>query len=46
MIKKIITVLNKKKIPHYSCIREINLDDNRLYFSNNKDYGNEMIIRL
>ena len=34
-------MLDKKKIPYYSCIKELNIDDNKLYFLNNKDYGNE-----
>ncbi|MBE6155846.1 MAG: DNA internalization-related competence protein ComEC/Rec2 [Firmicutes bacterium] len=37
----LIKVLGKKKIPYYSCIKELNIDDNKLYFLNNKDYGNE-----
>ena len=37
----LIEVLDKKKIPYYSCIKELNIDDNKLYFLNNKDYGNE-----
>ena len=39
--KDLIKVLDKKKIPHYSCIKELNIDDNKLYFLNNKNYGNE-----
>ena len=39
--KQLIKVLDKKKIPYYSCIKELNIDDNKLYFLNNKDYGNE-----
>ena len=39
--QEMIKVLNKKKIPYYSCIKELNIDDNKLYFLNNKDYGNE-----
>ena len=39
--KDLIKVLDKKKILHYSCIKELNIDDNKLYFLNNKDYGNE-----
>ena len=39
--KELIKVLNKKKIPYYSCIKELNIDANKLYFLNNKDYGNE-----
>ena len=37
----LIKVLEKKKIPYYSCIKELNIDNNKLYFLNNKDYGNE-----
>ena len=37
----LIRVLDKKKIPYYFCIRELNIDNNKLYFLNNKDYGNE-----
>ena len=37
----LIKVLVKKKIPYYSCIKELNIYDNKLYFLNNKDYGNE-----
>ena len=39
--KELIKVLEKKKIPYYSCIKELNIDNNKLYFLNNKDYGNE-----
>ena len=37
----LIKVLDKKKIPHYSCIKEFNIVNNKLYFLNNKDYSNE-----
>ena len=37
----LIKVLDKKKIPYYSCIKELNIDNNKLYFLNSKDYGNE-----
>ena len=37
----LIKVLDKKKIPYYSCIKELNIDDNKLYFMNNKTYDNE-----
>ena len=37
----LIKVLDKKRIKYYSCIKELNNDDNKLYFLNNKDYGNE-----
>ncbi|MGN1355429.1 MAG: DNA internalization-related competence protein ComEC/Rec2 [Bacilli bacterium] len=39
--QELIKVLDKKKIPYYSCIKELDIDDNKLYFLNNKDYGNE-----
>lgn len=39
--KDLIKVLDKKKIPYYSCVKELNVDNNKLYFLNNKDYGNE-----
>ena len=37
----LIKVLDKKKIPYYSCIKELNIDGNKLYFLNNKIYDNE-----
>ena len=39
--KELIKVLDKKKIPYYSCIKELNIDDNKMYFLNNKIYDNE-----
>ncbi len=39
--KELINVLKKKRIPYYSCIKKLNIDDNKLYFLNNKDYSNE-----
>ena len=39
--QELINVLDKKKIQYYSCIKELNIDDNKLYFLNNNDYGNE-----
>ena len=39
--KDLIEVLDKKKILYYSCIKKLNMDKNKLYFLNNKDYGNE-----
>ena len=33
--------MDKKKIPYYRCIKELNISDNKLYFLNNEDYGNE-----
>lgn len=41
MEQELIEVLDKKKIPYYSCIKELNIDTNKLYFLNTKDYGNE-----
>ena len=38
---ELIKVLDKKQIQYYSCIKELNIDDNKLYFLNDKDYGNE-----
>ena len=37
----LIKVLNEKKISYHTCIKELNIDNNKLYFLNNKDYGNE-----
>ena len=39
--KELIKVLEKKKIPYYSCIKELNIDNNKLYFLKNNDYNNE-----
>ena len=39
--KELIKVLNKKKIDYYSCIKELNIDDNKLYFLQTKEYDNE-----
>jgi len=39
--QELIKVLEKRKIPYYSCIKKLNIDNNKLYFLNNKDYGNE-----
>ena len=30
--KDLIKVLDKKKITYYSCIKELNIDNNKLYF--------------
>ena len=37
----LIKVLDKKKIPYYSCIKELNIDNNKLYFLKTKEYDNE-----
>lgn len=39
--QELIKVLDKKEIPYYSCVKELNIDGNKLYFLNNKDYSNE-----
>ncbi len=39
--KELIKVLDKKKINHYSCIKELNIDKNKLYFLQTKVYDNE-----
>ena len=37
----LIKVLDKKKIKYYSCIKELNVDNNKLYFLQTKEYDNE-----
>ena len=39
--KELIKVLDKKKIPYYSCVKELNIDKNKLYFLQTKEYDNE-----
>ena len=39
--KELIRVLDKKKIPYYSCIKELNIDNSKLYFLQTKEYDNE-----
>jgi competence protein ComEC len=39
--KELIKDLDKKKMPYYSCIKELNIDDNKLYFLQTKEYDNE-----
>ena len=34
--KELIKVLDKKKIKYYSCIKELNIDNNKLYFLQTK----------
>lgn len=38
---ELIKILDKKKIKHYSCIKGLNLDNNKLYFLQTKEYDNE-----
>ena len=39
--KELIKVLDKKKIKYYSCIKELNIDKNKLFFLQTKEYDNE-----
>ena len=34
-------ILDKKEIPYYSCPKELNISNNKLYFLNNNNYKNE-----
>ena len=38
---ELIKVLDKKKIPYYSCIKELKINNNNLYFLQTKEYDNE-----
>ena len=38
---ELINILDKKKIKYYSCIKELNIDRNKLYFLQTKEYDNE-----
>ena len=39
--QELIKVLDKKKIKYYSCIKELNIDKNKLYFLQTKEYDKE-----
>ena len=39
--KELIKVLDKKRIKYYSCIKELNIDNNKLHFLQTKEYDNE-----
>ena len=39
--KELIKILDKKNIKYYSCIKELNIDNNKLYFLQTKVYDNE-----
>ena len=39
--KELIKALDRKKIKYYSCIKELNIDNNKLYFLQTKEYDNE-----
>ena len=38
---ELIKVLEKKKIKYYSCIKELKIENNKLYFLQTKEYDNE-----
>ena len=38
---ELIKLLKIKKIKYYSCIKELNIDNNKLYFLQTKEYDNE-----
>lgn len=38
---ELIEALDKKKIKYYSCIKELNVDNNKLHFLQTKEYDNE-----
>ena len=38
---KLISILDDKKIKYYFCIKELNIDNNKLYFLQIKEYDNE-----
>ena len=40
--KELIKVLDKKKIKYHSCIKELNIDNKKLYFLQTKEYDNEI----
>ena len=39
--KELTKVLDSKKIKYHSCIKELNIDNNKLYFLNTREYDNE-----
>ena len=39
--KELIKILKRKEIKYYSCIKELNIDKNKLYFLQTKEYDNE-----
>ena len=39
--QELIKVLDKQRIPYYSCIKELNINNNKLYFLQTKEYDNE-----
>ncbi len=39
--QQLMKLLDKKKIPYYSCINELDIDNNKLYFLQTRDFDNE-----
>ena len=39
--KELIELLDQKKIKYYSSLKELNIDNNKLYFLNTKEYDDE-----
>ena len=39
--KELITKLNKNKVSYYSCINELDLENNKLFFLQTREYDNE-----
>ena len=39
--QELIKVCDKKKIPYYSCIKELNIDNSKPHFLQTKEYDNE-----
>ncbi len=39
--RELIQVLDKRKIPYYSGVKELNIDNNKLFFLQTKEYDNE-----
>ena len=39
--KKLIRALNKKRIKYYACIKKLNINNNKLFFLQTKEYNNE-----
>ena len=39
--KELMEVLDKKKIKYYSCIKKLNVDNNKLYFLQTNEYDND-----
>ena len=44
--EELIKILDKKKIKYYSCIKELNIDNNKLYFLQTKNYVNNTLMQF